>query len=276
MIIYARAGKDIYVKRKQLRQFITPPAETTSYDLEGIQRTTDISVNYEVASPNNSGVAIRDIRATPYPLPQETKSDNPDDPKVTTNISCAQQYHESFDYPEKTDRKASVVAEKSFTVTATRIPNDGQPPRKYSAVEANTAIWSYTKVSLLFFLAMMITWIPSSANRVYSVVHPNQVSVALSYASALVLPLQGLWNSIIYTTTSLSACRELWANTKAGQPFKNSSLRFPKRSKYAETDREHHGAIRMPNTPSKSFFVDEGSSTAELQSRPNTQGSSLR
>lgn len=273
MAIYARAGKDIYVKRKQLRQFITPPAETTVVDdpfaLEGIQRTTDISVNYEEAG---SSLVVRDPRVIQYPPPRTPK---PNKPSFTTNISSSQQYHESFDYPEKTDRKASIIAEHSYPVIAAPKPNDGQPPRKYSAVEANTAIWSYTKVSLLFFVAMMITWIPSSANRVYSVVHPGQLSVALSYASALVLPLQGLWNSIIYTMTSLSACRELWVNAKAGQPFKNSSLRFTKRSQYAEADREHHGAIRMPNTPAKSFFVDEGSSTAELQSRPNTQGSSL-
>lgn len=82
-----------------------------------------------------------------------------------------------------------------------------RPRRPYATHQANTALWAYTKVAMLFFTAMLVTWIPSSANRFYSIVHPHQVSVPLEYASAFVLPLQGFWNATIYMTTSWSACK---------------------------------------------------------------------
>ena len=92
------------------------------------------------------------------------------------------------------------------TMPVTPGPRTG-PLRKKAAYEANNATWSYTKCALLFFTAMLVTWIPSSANRVYSVVHDNQSSIALEYMSAFVLPLQGFWNAIIYMVTSWKACQ---------------------------------------------------------------------
>lgn len=74
----------------------------------------------------------------------------------------------------------------------------------------NRASWAYTKVAVLFFSAMLITWIPSSANRVYSVVHPGEISFALEYLSSLVLPLQGFWNAVIYAVTSWAAVKQFF------------------------------------------------------------------
>ncbi|KAJ6783200.1 hypothetical protein PWT90_01240 [Aphanocladium album] len=81
----------------------------------------------------------------------------------------------------------------------------------------NHAAWSYAKCSLLFFTAMLITWIPSSANRVYSIVHDDHISLPLQYMSAFVLPLQGLWNAIIYAITSWSACKNLIRDIRASR-----------------------------------------------------------
>lgn len=81
--------------------------------------------------------------------------------------------------------------------------------RRNAAIDANNAAWSYTKVAMLFFTAMLVTWIPSSANRLYSLAADGQVSLALEYMSAFVLPLQGFWNAIIYCTTSWKACTML-------------------------------------------------------------------
>ncbi|KAI4165523.1 MAG: hypothetical protein LQ342_000935 [Letrouitia transgressa] len=65
-----------------------------------------------------------------------------------------------------------------------------------AALEANTAAWGYTKV-------------PSSMNRVYSLIHPELVSIPFTYASAIVLPLMGFWNSVIYITTSWAATKDI-------------------------------------------------------------------
>ena len=47
--------------------------------------------------------------------------------------------------------------------------------------------------------------VPSSVNRVYSLIHPDLISVPFTYASGVVLPLMGFWNSVIYITTSWTA-----------------------------------------------------------------------
>ena len=83
--------------------------------------------------------------------------------------------------------------------------------KRKAAHEANSAAWSYTKCAILFFAAMLVTWVPSSANRFYSIIHQNQTSSPLEYMSAFVLPLQGFWNAIIYLATSWHAAKLYWA-----------------------------------------------------------------
>lgn len=73
----------------------------------------------------------------------------------------------------------------------------------------NPGAWLYARVAFLFFLSMLIIWIPSSVNRVYSLAHPDRINFPLNYVSALVLPMQGFLNAIVYVLTSQTACREL-------------------------------------------------------------------
>lgn len=73
--------------------------------------------------------------------------------------------------------------------------------------------------------------VPSSMNRVYSLIHPALVSLPFSYASGIVLPLMGFWNSVIYITTSWGAVRLLFSgklNQKSGS-VKRSSIGFNSR-----------------------------------------------
>ncbi|KAL7965993.1 G-protein coupled receptor [Trichoderma sp. SZMC 28014] len=76
--------------------------------------------------------------------------------------------------------------------------------------ERDNAAWSYTKCALLFFTAMLVTWIPSSANRLYSLTHHRSTSVVLEFMSVIVLPLQGFWNCLVYVTISWTACKNLF------------------------------------------------------------------
>ena len=57
---------------------------------------------------------------------------------------------------------------------------------------------AYSRVAFLFFASNLITWVPASINRVYSIYHPDAPSFVLNVAAAAVLPLQGLWNCVIY------------------------------------------------------------------------------
>lgn len=49
-------------------------------------------------------------------------------------------------------------------------------------------------------------------NRLYSLVHPDRVSLPFSYASAVVLPLLGFWNAVIFFTSSREAVKTLFVH----------------------------------------------------------------
>lgn len=65
--------------------------------------------------------------------------------------------------------------------------------------------------------------VPSSINRVYSLVHPDLVSVPFTYASGVVLPLMGFWNSVIYITTSWTPCKMLFRGLFCNIPHQPST-----------------------------------------------------
>ncbi|KAL2147676.1 hypothetical protein VTI28DRAFT_7028 [Corynascus sepedonium] len=67
---------------------------------------------------------------------------------------------------------------------------------------------AYLRTSFVFALSVLVTWTPSSINRVYALVHPDRNSYALNLAGAVVLPLQGLWNAVIFAATSWGTLRD--------------------------------------------------------------------
>lgn len=79
-----------------------------------------------------------------------------------------------------------------------------------TTAQANRAALNYCKCAVLFFIALLVTWVPSTINRVYTLVHPDSVIFGLDFASGLVLPLQGFWNAVVYIATSFPACKALF------------------------------------------------------------------
>lgn len=75
---------------------------------------------------------------------------------------------------------------------------------------------AYLRTSFVFAISVLVTWTPSSINRVYTLVYPDQASYGLNIAAAVVLPLQGVWNAVIYFTTSWKIFREEMEATRAG------------------------------------------------------------
>lgn len=122
-----------------------------------------------------------------------------------------------------------VTRSTSFDVTATVAKGSGSGPAMlYSAsiesqhshprtrldiqANKNNAMWSYLRYSFLFFLAMVATWLPSFVNRIYGLINPSKPNFGLNLAGAFVLSLQGLWNAIIYTSTTLPIFKAQWAS----------------------------------------------------------------
>ena len=96
--------------------------------------------------------------------------------------------------------------------------------RNHALTEANADAWLYARVAFLFFCSLLVAWVPSSINRLYSISHPNNLVFWLNYIETLVLPLQGFFNSLVYIVTSQTACRNLWRSMTGAQalPRKDS------------------------------------------------------
>ncbi|KAN0080896.1 hypothetical protein V8E54_004100 [Elaphomyces granulatus] len=69
---------------------------------------------------------------------------------------------------------------------------------------------AYFKYAILNFIALLVTLVPSTINRVYIIVRPEANNFGLELATCFVLPLQGFWNSIVYTAISWSSMKTLF------------------------------------------------------------------
>jgi len=207
--IYIRAGREIYKKHKQLRDFTYSHHEPETVhaidDTFSSSKTTEVVVTSESRdkvpfelAPLGSNIR-RGSEAASTPKP-------PNSAAYSVVIQSGRRGAGRESYGDVVLPIQTNIAMDSVPAP----PRTANPVRRKAAFEANNATWSYTKCAILFFTAMLVTWIPSSANRVYSVVHNNQASMALEYMSAFVLPLQGFWNAIIYMVTSWKACKMLW------------------------------------------------------------------
>ncbi|KAK3395378.1 hypothetical protein B0T20DRAFT_33008 [Sordaria brevicollis] len=94
---------------------------------------------------------------------------------------------------------------------------------------------AYLRTSFVFAISILVTWTPSSINRVHSLLYPKDTSYPLNLASAVVLPLQGVWNAVIFAATTWAVLREevdgLWKRCWLGRWWARK-----KRPATAETD----------------------------------------
>ncbi|OLN97625.1 G-protein coupled receptor 1-like protein 1 [Colletotrichum chlorophyti] len=208
--IYIRAGREIYQKRKQLRNFSSsdPDQLSSFHDVLTSMKTTEVYVTSEVIDQPNGSIGLG-----PMIRRSSEVGTAPRMPKAAYSVSISANRHaRNESQAAQIEPIEPVLATESNNVEAA-----GQRPI-YSArrrnYELNNAAWSYTKCSILFFTVILITWVPSSANRVYSVIHSRQSSTPLEFMSAFVLPLQGFWNALIYVVTSWKACKTLWTDIR--------------------------------------------------------------
>ncbi|KUI60048.1 hypothetical protein VP1G_07302 [Cytospora mali] len=202
--IYIRAGREIYHNHKKLHGLnYTSHCEPEPLPMNKTfsTKTTEVSVTSEIVTTTTTTTPTEDaIDLAPLGAAQHRSSVVAQQPSAySVTISALPSGSAGPTLP--TTPTASSNNHKDNTL---------QPrTRRKAAYEANSAAWQYTKCAILFFTAILVTWIPSTANRVYSVIHSNEISLPLEYMSAFVLPLQGFWNLIIYVVTSWGACKDL-------------------------------------------------------------------
>jgi len=189
LIIYVRVGVEIFQKRSQLRAISGPgdgdgTLTSTSHAepaFTGI-RTTEI----EVVTTAEHGGSCKSPVGTRTPAATYTRPEKPAAGRDQYTITISAQDNSRPPPPATTPRGTLF-------------------PKRPSGVDKIK--WAYTKCALLFAISILITWVPASVNRVYGLRYPKDPSFALNICSAVVLPLQGFWNTVIYFTTSLSICR---------------------------------------------------------------------
>ncbi|KAJ5482520.1 hypothetical protein N7475_001332 [Penicillium sp. IBT 31633x] len=225
--IYLRAGTVIYQKRRQLREVgdIDPDIapESPFAMLTGIQVTREIACS----TPERRSLSENTARGMPsaafraYSVTIEGGSTASTLQETNSRIGLSPLQREHSNKTGRSDMPDS--------------------QRRSISTEASSATWAYTKYAMLFFIALLVTWVclseafllfqvfcwflpgtdclifqvPSTINRVYSLARPNDFSFSLNYASSFVLPLQGFWNSLIYVSISWPAFKSLWLDLRS-------------------------------------------------------------
>jgi hypothetical protein len=238
--IYLRSGTTIYRKHRQLRKFQGSGSGGMSSlsrgDGAANMKTTEITVVSE-AIGKSEALEMQGMGG------QTTlHATNPVQTRHNTSIPI------------------SMEAKHQQATHATTVTGGATRPPRRIYQEVNNAAWQYTKCALLFFIVILITWIPSSANRVYSHLHPHESSVTLQYMSAIVLPLQGFWNAVIYAFTSAAACKKL----------ANDAREMWQRRSRGDNDQLQ----RIPEEPPSWMRTGEGKSFRERARRPGARPSS--
>ncbi|KAK2592924.1 hypothetical protein QQS21_009369 [Conoideocrella luteorostrata] len=272
MFIYLRAGRTIYEKRKQLQDFHSSDPDPLSVNGEAITtiKTTEVTVTTEVA--DERGIRLNPIDRRDMVAGPSSRGPNG---VYSVHITAESQPNTMHVNDEATQpMQSTAIQQKSST----------QPinPRRTANIarrrnhELNNAAWSYTKCAILFFTAILITWIPSSANRVYSLVHKGDVSIPLEFLSAFVLPLQGFWNAVIYATTSWSACLDFFHTLKLKKPSAAAEHVGTRRHNEVKTSspQRRRNQFRSP-TSSRTFESDSTTELAKTRT-PSADGSRRR
>ncbi|TWU74687.1 hypothetical protein ED733_004630 [Metarhizium rileyi] len=259
--IYIRAGRTILEKHKQLREFHSSDPDPLSVNGDAIPtiKTTEITVTSEVAG--EKGIQLGSMNRQDSNTGPSARGPNG---AYTVHISADTYNSTQTNEDDAFPMQGTTPEYPSAVQIAPRRAANIARRRNH---ELNNAAWSYTKCSILFFTAILITWIPSTANRVYSLVNEKELCIPLEFMSAFVLPLQGFWNAVIYAVTSWSACRELFedlTSRKKSVPSELSGGRHGRdTNEYGNSHRPN--MFRSPPGSSRTFASDSTSELAKAQ-----------
>ena len=68
-----------------------------------------------------------------------------------------------------------------------------------SMVIVSPSTQNYIEICILLFISSLMTWVPSSVNRIWALARPGQaVPFPLACTAAFFLQLTGFWNSAVY------------------------------------------------------------------------------
>jgi hypothetical protein len=275
LIIYICTGRRIFKKRAILRSFSrrsptepVPVIENPFTDVAAktIHVQNDIHIHvttrpsnlgdYEptVESPTFASVSRSSFSSTnnlsntielPMPALPTIRSSRAD----WTNSTTISAEDERPDVT-KSSYRATVSATNAVSDLEAAMPSNSATQslphvRRTVAMGGNTGAWGYFKVAFLMFAALFIVWVPSTINRLQQFINKDSPVFGLNLASALVLPLQGFWNAMIYISTTWPECKRAFAET----------LHSPSSAKrYPTTELDRKSSLRTVSTNETQAF----------------------
>ena len=155
--IYVLAGREIFAKRTQLRAFNLRPSEIGPVENPFTDfKTTQVEITHEFVDTSPADLQNENTRREGRLSPTRVSSPYPNFNPYSVSIG-------STPVAPRTD--LSMAASKgAMQCRASR-----------AALEANAAAWGYTKVALLFFISLLVTWV----SWPYSSEQSNQLGVSL-------------------------------------------------------------------------------------------------
>ncbi|OAA76737.1 Glucose receptor Git3 [Akanthomyces lecanii RCEF 1005] len=213
LLCYALVGWHVFRSRDRLRSLTA----TTSRDPAAVELTRH-EENEGCYGTVVTEVQVTSSASTSQPPPASAKRYHP------TNLDTDLGSRSVFEH-------SPTHVPSGFTQYFSSIESTGQRHRKAPPSRLTRAVSStiasarrfvvadpvkraYLRTSFLFAISVLVTWIPSSLNRIHSWVagsSPYEYHVA----TAAVLPLQGLWNSVIFFVTSWNVFQRHRRNTAA-------------------------------------------------------------
>lgn len=236
-------GRKIFKKRAELRSFSKrasdPEAKATTLsnpftagDLRNIKVETELKVETHTTLEQDSapttlicGNESRSSFASTRHLSNSMEASGSAEPRFS-RVKCGASsplgaevtVPKSVNEPD-TGYRATAFSTNQVSGAEIKAPRllsigTGNPNRRRNAaMEGNAAAWGYFKVAFLMFTALFIVWVPSTVNRLQQFIHRDNAVYGLNLASAMVLPLQGFWNSMVYISTTWPECKRAFAET---------------------------------------------------------------
>ncbi|CAM1506028.1 Fc.00g056690.m01.CDS01 [Cosmosporella sp. VM-42] len=236
-VIYFAVGHHIFHQRNQLRNLtFTYPSKDGNdvLHLEGARDSSEMNLTTRVEDWQVT--AVTEVRRTTAIPATCTRPQSPTVP-LTAMTSPSQhrhvQHQRSWDGSEDDteQRSSTTVNHARFeTMISSNHPPPQSKPSMVARMRSRTASFNsswlkgldpikfaYLRTSFIFAISILVTWTPSSINRVNGLINPNNSSYGLNIATAVVLPLQGVWNTAIYFMTSWSKVKEEYRALRARQ-----------------------------------------------------------
>ncbi|KAI1477713.1 hypothetical protein F4774DRAFT_427128 [Daldinia eschscholtzii] len=217
-LIYVAVGYYVFKQRNQLRNLsLSNPAPDPPAPRDSGEKVSCL------ISPSNCGLLGLDINREVVQVTtvNSTTAHSICGPS-STGATPANWFDGPIDDKNTIDSPLTPISSQNpYHTTITRITADPAPREGlWARARENFQRWrnrfnhmdpvklAYLRTSFVFAISVFVTWTPSSINRVHDLVYAESASFALNLASAVVLPLQGVWNTVIFFSTTWSSLRQ--------------------------------------------------------------------